>query len=94
MSHIFNDENVIKKRFAYILLSGRVLVNKMIAKTQLKMLVQCQSLLFLNQDAPYCFLSTFRVIGRRNRLRMQWHRMGLNGVSGRLPTCSLFAVLP
>ena len=65
--HILNNENAIKKRFAYILLARRVLVNKMIAKTQLKLSVQCQSLLFLNQDAPYCFLSAFRVIDRKEQ---------------------------
>ena len=65
--HILNGENAIKKRFAYILLARRVLVNKMIAKTKLKLLVQCQSLLFLNQDAPYCSLSTFRVIDRKEQ---------------------------
>ena len=67
MSNIFNDEHAIKKRFAYILLTRRVLVNKMIAKTLLKMLVQCQSLLFLNQDAPYCFFVNVQVIERKEQ---------------------------
>ena len=65
---MLNVENVNANSFEYTSLARRALVTRMIAKTQLKLLVQCQSLCAIFESrCAALLLSTFRVIEKKKQ---------------------------